>query len=102
MTQQIAEEIATNEIAHVTYLRKALGSDAVPIPQLNIGTAFADAADAAFGETVSPAFSPYLNDLFFFLGAFIFEDVGVTAYLGAADMIDNSTYLTAAASKSTG
>ena len=83
----------------MTLLRQALGDDAVPIPQLNIGSAFADAADAAFGQSVSPAFSPYLNDLFFYLGAFLFEDVGVTAYLGAAPLIENSTYLSTAASK---
>ena len=71
--QEIAEEIANNEIAHVTYLRSALGSAAVPIPQIDIGSAFSSAADAAAGASLTPAFSPYANDLDFFLGAFIFE-----------------------------
>ena len=64
---------------------------------LPAGPAFSAAANAAFGETLSPAFSPYLNSLFFYHGAFIFEDVGVTAYRGAAPLIMNDTYLSAAA-----
>lgn len=71
--QEIAEEIARDETAHVALLRRTLGSDAVPIPQLNLGTAFSTAANAAVGETLNPAFSPYANDLFFLAGAFIFE-----------------------------
>ena len=53
-------------------------------PQLNIGAgtngSFSLAADAAFNMTLDPPFNPYANDVFFVHGAFIFEDVGVTAY----------------------
>ncbi|KAK9812550.1 hypothetical protein WJX73_008068 [Symbiochloris irregularis] len=74
-TQAIAEELADNEIAHVTLLRHVLGHAAVPIPRLNIGLAFGKAADLAVGETLRPAFSPYSGSLSFLHGAFIFEDV---------------------------
>eukprot|EP00967_Tisochrysis_lutea_P131164 scaffold227728_cov39-Tisochrysis_lutea.AAC.1 len=70
----------SDEIAHVRLLRRALGSDAVDQPEMDIGAAFEAAADAAVGSTLSPSFSPYANDISFFIGAFIFEDVGVTAY----------------------
>lgn len=71
--QAIAEEFAQDEADHVRFLRGLLGSDAVPMPQLNIGSAFTTAVDAAAGEQLSPAFSPYANDISFYIGAYFFE-----------------------------
>ena len=93
----IATDIANNEIAHVSFLSSALGNYSVQCPQVNIGDAFSAAADAALGTTLSPAFLPYGNDLYFLTGAFLFEDLGVTAYKGAAPLIQSSDILSAAA-----
>ena len=91
-----AEEIATDEENHVIFLRKALGDKAVARPTIDIGPAFTAAAAAASKNGIKN-FSPYANELFFLHGAFIFEDVGVTAYKGAAALITNPAYLEAAA-----
>lgn len=95
----IALDIAANERAHVNFLRTALGNSSVQCPLVDIGPAFAAAANAATNMTLNPPFTPYANDLFFLHGAFIFEDLGVTAYKGAAPLIQSSDILSAAAGK---
>ena len=93
----LAQQLAKQEETHVNFLRAALGKNAVPRPAIDIGTAFTTAAVAAGIITSGQTFDPYANDDNFLLGAFVFEDVGVTAYHGAAPFIRNSEYLSAAA-----
>jgi hypothetical protein len=96
-----AREITVDEIAHVKFLRGALGSAAVAMPNINIAGdatgAFTKAARAAGVIGATETFDPYASPTAFLYGAFIFEDVGVTAYKGAAPLITNKTFLEAAA-----
>jgi hypothetical protein len=92
--RQYAEEIAQDELDHVVFIRTALSSLGAPVaerPVLDLNDAFANAANAAFNTTLPARFNPFANELFFLHGAFIFEDVGVTAYKGAAPLITDAT-----------
>jgi hypothetical protein len=77
----IATALRESEIDHVKYLRNALGSDAVKKPAINLNA-------LGYGYSSVNSWLELARQ---------FEDVGVSAYLGAAPMITSSAYLAAAA-----
>ena len=91
--QQYANEIAQDELNHVRFLRAGLGGAAVGEPAIDLLNSF-----AALGSLIGvPGFNPFTSETNFLLGSYVFEDVGVTAYHGAAALISNKQILTAAA-----
>lgn len=79
-TMRIMKEIAENERNHVRFLRQALGAAAIAKPAIDLDAMGALTTDRAFLAL-----------------ARAFEDVGVSAYGGAAKMIQDANVLEAAA-----
>lgn len=93
----LARELAEDETGHVRVLRGALGRAAIARPAINLGTAFTAAARAAGVVPANGNFNPYSGDFAFLLGAFIFEDVCVTALIGAAGLLRTPSVIATAA-----
>jgi Ferritin-like domain len=92
--KEFLEEVAENELAHVRFYRKSLGGSAVDRPAIDFDAGFSAAAkDAGLGSS----FNAFANEMNFLLGGMLFEDVGVTAYAGAATALKEKEHLEAAA-----
>ncbi len=76
----LATALRDDEINHVIYLRKALGPSAVKKPAINLNA-------LGYGYSSVNSWLKLARQ---------FEDVGISAYLGAAPLISSSAYLAAA------
>jgi hypothetical protein len=98
---RFAREIAQDKLNHVRKLRGLLGALAVAQPAIDLGvtatSAFSNLARAASLVTAGQGFDVYANDANFLLGAFIFEDVAITAYKGGSVPFTDTGYLDAVA-----
>ncbi len=100
---QFAQTVAADELAHVRFIKAALVMNgavpvAAPLIDVTVGGAFTTLATAVnnlVGSAILPVpFNVYTGgDVNFLLAGFIFEDVGVTAYGGAAGLLSMGSEL---------
>ncbi len=95
-----ARELAQDELRHINFLRSTLGGAAVAQPAIDLSTTptspFSLAAQSAGVVPAGQAYNPFDSDNDFLVAAFLFIEVGVSAYQGAGPLLTSKTYLEAA------
>ena len=92
-----AQRLAVDEIGHVEFIRAAVGSAAIAEPTINLTTSWTTLAIAAGLIAPGQTFNPFADPISFLLGAYVIEDVCVTALTGAAALLTEPNNVTAAA-----
>ena len=95
--REMIAEIAYDEVNHVRFLRQTIRSSPlveISRPTLDFESSFRKVGQAA---GLGPNFDPFADEASFLLGAFLFEDVGVSAYGGGSDLIAGPRSLEGAA-----
>lgn len=91
------QRIVLDEVDHIRFLRRVLGTAAVGAPNIDLLNSFNALAVAAGLIPAGTQFNPFADEISFLLGAFILTDVGVTAYAGSARLLTNANNIDAAA-----
>lgn len=92
-----AQRLAVDELAHVRFIRAVLGANAIAEPSINLSTSWTNLAIASGLIAPGQTFSPFSDDISFLIGAYVLEDVCVTALAGAARLLTNPDNVEAAA-----
>ncbi|MBA3666527.1 MAG: ferritin-like domain-containing protein [Sphingomonas sp.] len=87
------KNIAGNEVAHINFVRAITGSQASKRPPIDMDAGFAAVAAAAGLSD----FDPFGNEMDFFLGGMLFEDVGISVLKGSARKLRSLTLRESAA-----
>ena len=93
-----AQQLADDEYAHVAVIREVLGASAIAEPSIDLDNSWTSLAMAAGLISEGEVFNPFQSETNFLLGAYILEDVCITALCGAAALINSPVNLAYAAS----
>jgi hypothetical protein len=98
LLQDLANEIAQQEVQHIQAIQATItakGGTPVAAPNLDYTAGFTAVAS---GAGLPSSFNPFGDPYSFFAAALAFEDTGVMAYTGSANLISDKNVLSAAAS----
>jgi hypothetical protein len=95
--QSYVSRLAVDELAHVRFIRALLGADAIAEPSINLSTSWTTLAIAAGLIVPGQTFSPFNDEISLLLGAYVIEDVCVTALAGAARLLTDPDLVEGAA-----
>lgn len=96
LVHSVVQKLAADELAHVRFLRKRLGSLAIAEPTINLSTVWTGIAISAGLIKPGETFNPYENEVSLLFAAYVLEDVCVTALAGSAAMLTAPADVTAA------
>ncbi len=94
---QYAQRLAVDELQHVRFLRAVLGTNAIAEPTIDLTNSWTALAIAAGLIVPGQTFNPFSGDVAFLLGAYVLEDVCVTALNGAVTLLQSPLAIQAAA-----
>ena len=94
----VIQKTAQDELDHVRFLRRVLGTAAVAQPQIDLLNSFNALGVAAGLVPAGTQFNPFLNEVNFLLGAFALTDAGVTGYNGAITLLTQPANIASTAS----
>lgn len=100
-TLGFAQKLAVDEIGHVNFFRAAItaeGGTPISQPVIDLNASWTALAAAAGIIPAGATFNPFTSEANFFVGAYVLEDVCVTALCGAAAVLTDPTNVAYAAS----
>lgn len=83
----LARRLAEDEFEHTRFLRELLGEGAIPEPAIDLETSWTSIWVAAGLIQPGETFDPFADETSFLLGAYVLEDVCVTAVAGAIPVL---------------
>ena len=97
-TFDVVQKTAQDEVDHIRFLRRVLGTAAVAQPTIDLLNSFNALGAAAGLVPAGTQFNPFLNEVNFLLGAFALTDAGVTGYAGAINLLTQPANISSSAS----